>query len=141
MPVLFKLDAMSGLPETHRGWLIFSLVFLAALGAFNIFLPLFIVPKFEQIFQDALPGKPLPEVTDFIIAARIPLALVALIWPVAGFVAVWRRKRAALWIINLGVVFFLALTAITVFALFIPISGGLITGMPDAPLNNAAASR
>ena len=32
------------------------------------FLLIFIVPKFQQIFQDALPGKPLPGVTLFVIA-------------------------------------------------------------------------
>ena len=51
---------MSAAPETGRAWPIVSLVVLVALGGINVFLALFIVPKFEQIFQDALPGQRLP---------------------------------------------------------------------------------
>jgi type IV pilus assembly protein PilC len=36
-------------------------------GAILTFLLIFIVPKFQQIFQDALPGQPLPAVTVFVI--------------------------------------------------------------------------
>jgi hypothetical protein len=131
---------MSASPETSRAWPIVSLVILVGFGAINIFLPLFIVPKFEQIYADALLGKPLPGITEFIIAARIPLALVALAWPVTGILAVWKRYRAAFWIINLGYLFFVALIGVTVIALFIPMEPGIITGMPDATLSSAASS-
>ena len=123
---------MSDSAETNRSWPVVSLVTLLVLGAINIFLPLFVVPKFEQIFQDALPGKPLPGITLFLIAARIPLALIALAWPMAGIIAVWRRHRAAIWIVSLGLLFFFALIPITIFALFMPMNTG-ITGMSDAP--------
>jgi hypothetical protein len=131
---------MSASPKTNRAWAIASLVALLGLGAINIFLPLFLVPKFERIYQDALPGRPLPEITVFIIAARFLFALVAFAWPIVGVIAVWRRQRAAIWIINLGYLYFLLAIGVTVFALFMPIGGDLITGMPDAPLKSAVSS-
>ncbi len=134
------VQIMSTSPEIKRALPIVSLVILIALSAINIFLPLFIVPKFEQIYQDAIPGMPLPGITAFIIAARVSLALLALAWPIAGIVAVWQRNRAAIWIINLGYVYFFPLIGITVIALFMPMTGGIIVGMSDAPLTSAVSS-
>src|SRR5471032_596550 len=48
--------------------MIYPLVVLGIAAAILTFLLIFIVPKFQQIFQDALPGKPLPGVTLFVIA-------------------------------------------------------------------------
>ena len=42
---------MSAAPETGRAWPIVSLVVLVALGGINVFLALFIVPKFERFFR------------------------------------------------------------------------------------------
>jgi type IV pilus assembly protein PilC len=47
--------------------MVYPLVVLVIAAAILTFLLIFIVPKFQQIFQDALPGKPLPEVTLFVI--------------------------------------------------------------------------
>jgi type IV pilus assembly protein PilC len=47
--------------------MVYPLVVLVIAGAILTFLLIFIVPKFQQIFQDALPGKPLPSVTLFVI--------------------------------------------------------------------------
>jgi len=47
--------------------MVYPLVVLVIAGAILTFLLIFIVPKFQQIFQDALPGKPLPAVTLFVI--------------------------------------------------------------------------
>ena len=131
---------MSAWLEPNRAWPIASIVFLLGLGAINIFVSLFIVPKFEQIYQDALPGMPLPGITVFVIAARFPLALVALMWPIAGIITFQRRKRAAIWIIKLGHLYFFLLLGVTVIALFMPMTGGIIVGMSDAPLTSAVSS-
>jgi type IV pilus assembly protein PilC len=48
--------------------MVYPLVVLVIAGAILSFLLVFIVPKFQQIFQDALPGKPLPGITLFVIA-------------------------------------------------------------------------
>jgi type IV pilus assembly protein PilC len=47
--------------------MVYPLVVLVIAGAILTFLLIFIVPKFQQIFQDALPGKPLPGITVFVI--------------------------------------------------------------------------
>jgi type IV pilus assembly protein PilC len=47
--------------------MVYPLVVLVIAGLILTFLLIFIVPKFQQIFIDALPGKPLPSVTVFVI--------------------------------------------------------------------------
>jgi len=47
--------------------MVYPLVVLVIAGAILTFLLIFIVPKFQQIFKDALPGVPLPSVTLFVI--------------------------------------------------------------------------
>ena len=48
--------------------MVYPLVVLCIAGAILSFLLAFIVPQFQKIFQDALPGQPLPGVTLFVIA-------------------------------------------------------------------------
>ena len=131
---------MSASLEPKRAWRIARIVILLGLGAMNILLPLFIVPKFERIYQEALPGMVLPGITVFIIAARLPFALVALAWPIIGIIAAWRRQRAAAWIINLGCLYFFLLIGVTVIALFMPLTAGLSGGMSQAPPTSAVSS-
>jgi hypothetical protein len=83
---------------------------------------------------------PLPVLTRFIIAARIPLMLIALAWSMAGIAAVWRRSRAAIWIVNFGLLFFFALIWITTVALLMP-RVVFIAAMSDASLTSPASSR
>jgi hypothetical protein len=91
----------------------------------------FITPKFQQIFADALPGRPLPAVTDFVIGYKIPLALLSLAWPiVAGVLIARRSQKANLWIL-VGTVWNLFLISITIIALFMPMVG-ITQGMSDA---------
>lgn len=47
--------------------MVYPLVVLVIAGLILSFLLVFIVPKFQQIFEDALPGKPLPGITVFVI--------------------------------------------------------------------------
>jgi type IV pilus assembly protein PilC len=47
--------------------MVYPIVVLVIASAILTFLLIFIVPKFQQIFTDALPGKPLPAVTVFVI--------------------------------------------------------------------------
>ena len=47
--------------------MVYPVVVLVIAAAILTFLLIFIVPKFQQIFQDALPGKPLPAITLFVI--------------------------------------------------------------------------
>jgi len=110
---------MSAALENNRAWPIVSLVILLMLGAINLCLLLFVVPDFDQRFQTTWPGKPLPNITQFIIATRIPLVLIALAWSIAGTVTVWRRHWTAICIVSLGQLFFFALIWVTTVALII----------------------
>jgi type IV pilus assembly protein PilC len=47
--------------------MVYPIVVLVIAGAILSFLLAFIVPQFQKIFQDALPGQPLPAVTLFVI--------------------------------------------------------------------------
>jgi len=121
-----------GEPERKQFWIKVSLVILFLFSAANIFLMLFIVPKFEQIFADALPGAPLPTITVFIISVRIALAIAALGWTILGSFLVWLRKPTAILWINIGILCLFLEIGITIYALILPMfmpAGG----MSDAP--------
>jgi type II secretory pathway component PulF len=64
--------------ENKAFWVRFSLAMLIGLAAINVFVLLFVVPKFKMIFADALPGKPLPPVTNFILDYPFALIVVAI---------------------------------------------------------------
>jgi hypothetical protein len=67
----------------------------------------------------------------FFINYRIGLALVILAWPILGaLLRLWQKPFATIWI-NLGIVWFFLEIGTTVIALFLPMAGGLITGIPD----------
>jgi type II secretory pathway component PulF len=119
--------------KTKRFWIGVSLIILFLFSAANVFLLLFIVPKFEQIFADTLPGRPLPTVTEFIITGRIVIAIVTLGWPILGAILLRQRKSSAILWINIGIVWTFFQIGITTIALFIPMTmGGDIFGMPDS---------
>jgi type IV pilus assembly protein PilC len=64
--------------------MVYPLVVLVIATLILSFLLVFIVPKFQQIFQDALPGKPLPGITVFVIT--LSHGLVDYWYLVIGFV-------------------------------------------------------
>lgn len=67
--------------------MVYPIVVLVIAVAILSFLLVFIVPKFQQIYTDALPGKPLPGITLFVIGLShilvaqwyIPIGLIVLI--------------------------------------------------------------
>jgi hypothetical protein len=113
--------------ERKQFWIKVSLVILFFFSAANVFLMLFIVPKFEQIYADALPGKILPPLTQFIITTRIAIAFIDLCWPVLGTFLIKQKKPSAILWINLGLIVTFLQVGITVIALFKPMVG-IITG-------------
>ena len=96
-------------------------LFFGAAG--NILVLLAVVPKFEQIYRDALPSVHLPTVTQFIISARIALVIIALGWPILGTVLVGLQKSYAILWINVGFLWNFLQLGITIFALFRPMIG------------------
>jgi hypothetical protein len=119
--------------EKRAFWIKISVGILIFLSGGSVFVLLSIVPKFEQIFADAFPGRPLPVLTDFLIRERLELVLFVLALPIPALVMFWRRKPYAIFWINLGIVWFFLQFGIIVYALFIPMVG-IEVGMSDAPL-------
>ena len=76
-----------------------------------------------MIFQDALPGKPLPGATNFILDYRMALVVAAVAWPVICAIAHQGRKSYAFLLINIGIICFLFEIGITIIALFMPMVG------------------
>ncbi len=89
----------------------------------------FIVPKFAEIFEDALPGRPLPLITQILIAHHLLFALAALAWPIVGLVLYRKQNHySAYWIIG-GIGLFVLLVGLTAYAMFAPmVELGGITG-------------
>jgi type II secretory pathway component PulF len=106
-------------------------VILFALSAINIFLLLVIVPKFEPIYAEALPGMRLPSVTEFITTWKIAIAVITACWPILGTVLVRRRNSYATRCVNIGIVGMLLQVVITVIAVFMPMCGGLVIGLSE----------
>lgn len=109
--------------RTFRCWVGTTLLILLIFSALNTFLTFLIIPKFQQIYQDALPGKPLPWLTSFILVARIPLMIVAVGWLIAGSLSVWRWRPVSILLLNLGIIFSFLQIVATIYALFIPLIG------------------
>jgi hypothetical protein len=129
-PLATPVDA-SPPARSRRFWIVTSLITLLLLGAVNMFLMLIVVPKFSQIYVDALPGRPLPWLTGFIITARYALAIVPMAWPALGAELARERVRSALVWINLGIAWSFLQIGITVLALFMPMVGST-TGLSDS---------
>lgn len=117
--------------QRKRFWIKVNLVILLLSSALNIFMLFFIVPKFEQIYADALPGRILPSITEFIITARIALAVINLSWPILGAILIQRQKPYAILWINVGIIWSFLQIGITTIALFMPMVGD-ITGMSNS---------
>jgi type II secretory pathway component PulF len=117
--------------KIRRG-IIVGLITLFGVSACCIFLTLFAIPKFEQIFADALPGKPLPLLTTFFISARMGFALINLGWPILGTYLFTKKAPGTVLWINLGILWSILQFGLTVFALFLPMTSDGITGMSEA---------
>jgi uncharacterized membrane protein len=115
--------------NTTRLW--FMLSALSALSVSNVFVLLAIVSKFEQIYRDALgPDHPLPELTNFVISARIIFAVVTILWPMLGSVLVRQQKPHSMLYLNVGIIWLFLQFVVTIVALFMPMIS-LDTGLGE----------
>ncbi len=103
---------------------------LGLLSASNLLL-MVVMHNFEEIYRDALPGRPLPAITTFILDYRIFLGLVASAWLIAGIVFVRKGDRFAILVIHCGMLWCILQAGLTVYGLFAPMLG-LSIGMSDA---------
>ena len=111
-------------------WILLLFVSLIGVGQF------FTIKKFQQLYADALPGKPLPLLTEWIISAPFLVVCLACLWPVLGFIAVLVPKRistTALIMVGLLILAFLQIIMIGI-ALYMPMVS-LVTGMSESPSN------
>jgi hypothetical protein len=102
------------------------------LAALNIFVLLSAVPKFTEIYADALPGMPLPAVTNFIIGYRLMLTTATTAWPLVCFLVRKRQEPNAILWMRVGIIELLVQLGVTVIALFMPMAGGIVAGVPEA---------
>ncbi len=109
-----------------------NLIILLALGLASAFFMIFVVPKFQQIYIDALPGSPLPAYTRFIISARFALAIAAMGWPALGAQLLREKKPSAILWINIGILFLFLLICSSAMALVLPMVNNH-GGMSDSP--------
>ena len=106
------------------------LVLLFLAGSINILIESFIAPRFQQIFQDTIPGQTLPGLTQFVFACQVPLIVIAAILLFLGFWAVHRKRE--LWAAVLVVVIVFQVGT-TVIAFFLPMDQmDSIVGMKDS---------
>ncbi len=110
----------------------------AVVGGFTIMLSIFniraalLIRYFQQVFQDALPGKPLSSLTMLIIWARIPLIIIAIVLPIGALVILFtvRNHKTALILATVIMVAVFVQMNLTVSNLMAPMTD-LFTGMSD----------
>jgi uncharacterized membrane protein HdeD (DUF308 family) len=101
---------------------------LVAISGLNIFMETFVVSKFRGLYQDALPGTLLPNLTQFILTCQVGLVVADAVLLLVGLWLVRQQKRGWLLVV-LGVMNIQI--ALTVIALFLPMT--MHPGMSNAP--------
>lgn len=120
------------LSDLFFGFKVITFLFLLVASTGNIVAALSI-DSFQQIFADALPGKPLPGITLFVIDCKTIILPLAFIWPMVGLAALFIRERirVAIGILALALVLTLLQSGLVVLAMRMPMIG-LINGMSDS---------
>jgi len=95
--------------------------FTIMLSFFNIWAA-FLIQFFQRLFEDALPGKPLPFFVSFLIEYRIPLIIFSILMPIAGVVilALMRNHKMALILNTVIIVVIFGQMTLTVCSLLAP---------------------
>ena len=117
--------------NSDRFWTGLSFGVLLVFSAANLFILLFIVPKFGQIFADALPGKPLPPVTVLILTGRLFILVLNVALLILCAYLTYHRSRRSILVLNLATIWNFLQVGTTIIALFMPMAG-TITGMAAA---------
>jgi len=113
-----------------------TVIFLLTASVGDI-LSAFSIASFRQIFNDALPGHDLPQITSVTLACETAFKVSAFLWPLIGIGALFIRNNSRLVIIILAVVLSLTLlqSGFIVAALRLPMTG-LIQGMSQNPADS-----
>jgi hypothetical protein len=106
----------------------FLFLLLASFGAFFGALE---IPHFQEIFMDALPGKPLPAMTLAIIWAQKFLVVTPILFALVGVLALFLRNiKLSISLLAAALCLAIIQTWGVTFALNLPMQG-LLTGMAD----------
>ena len=71
------------------------------------------IDTFAKIFAEALPGKPLSLLTNFLIHSSWFLTVLTLLWPFLGVLTLHYGKRVRNWVIVVNVILLLMILQIT----------------------------
>lgn len=116
-----------------RQWWIASMVLVLFLFcAPNILIPLLVIPQYDHIYRDVLPGQPLPALTQWILSIRQPLMIAGAVWPLLGLLLVWRLKLASMLWLNFPFILSFTQILLTLYALFQPMLGVITSGSVGA---------
>jgi hypothetical protein len=128
-PTIAELSAkVTSLVWTIK-WLVTLLILVASVPNFIAAIS---IPRFQQIFADALPGKPLPTLTNFLIAAQGILLFASVGWPIAAIINSCLNRHLKIWAaISIVILGLIALQLIaTILGCMMPMQSGP-TGMSD----------
>ena len=106
-----------------------ALVILAILTAINLAILVEGVPLFQKAYQDYLPGKPLPEVTLFVLQYRLFLAAFDASILIAACACAGFRDPNGRWIAHYGMAWNALQTGIVGVALYMPTVRMMMTPM------------
>jgi hypothetical protein len=118
-PSVAQLSASVAELKTGMKW--FLGMFLLVVSVPNIFASM-AIHRFQEIFQDALPGKPLPGITLMFVGHQLFFQFLTFAWPIAGLIYIVRSTRIRNWTIT-GVLLILAVglqLMLTEYAMFSP---------------------
>lgn len=109
--------------EQHRGFIRFLVWGIAAVSTLQLFLWLFVVPRFELIFKDMLGGHQLPIFTAGVISARWVIVALAGLGPFGAWWIARHVRSSQIVAIALASILMVAMVQIplTVIALFMPL--------------------
>lgn len=109
--------------EQHRGFIRFLVWGIAVVSTLQLFLWLFVVPRFEVIFKDMLGGHQLPILTAGVISARWVFTALAGLGPLGAWWIARHVRSSQIVAIALASILMVAMVQIplTVIALFMPL--------------------
>jgi hypothetical protein len=123
------LDLQAQLRSLALGVRFLATAFAVVTG-FSNFRLAFQIGIFHRMYQESLPGLPLPLMTDFIIRFQTLWILVSLVLPIASVIVAWAvsdHRKALIWILVLTVAISMQ-ENIAYMSLFSPL-GRLTVGM------------
>ena len=104
------------------------MAFVILFSLVQLYIAVFLAPRFTEIFWDMLGNQPLPSSTAIVLHFRWVFVGLACFWPLVASFLVQRRASPHYLVLILALlVFSIGFTSI---ALFLPLTGTIITAVP-----------